>query len=65
MGLLCLGAWRSRVDRLRMFLPFFPIKPYVSFTSSVSRVTSPPNTVARRASSYSVSAAGNVASRFM
>lgn len=57
--------WRSRADKILMFLPFFSIKPYVPFMSSVSNVTSPPKTVARRASSYSVSVVGKLASRFM
>ncbi len=58
-------ARRSRAERILMFFPFFSMRPYVPFTSSVSRVTSPPKTVARRASSYSVSVWGKVASRFM
>jgi len=58
-------ASRSRADRILMFLPFFSMSPYVPFVSSVSSVTSPPKTVAKRASSYSVSVWGNVASRLM
>lgn len=55
----------SLADRILMFLPFFSMSPYVPFVSNVSSVTSPPNTVASLASSYSVSVCGNVASRLM
>ena len=58
-------ACRSLADRILMFLPLFWIRPIDPFMSSVSSVTSPPKTVASRASSYSVSACGNVARRLI